>query len=608
MHVDAFFEYLLNKVHIYWTRVPKPGDPAPDHGRDGVLPEEDLALRALMPEMKPKRGRRKADDRDADSDFSRSPAQRPRLHSPAFSEDFTLGRASVTGNSTPGTAEASSHTSFPSNPNQATAHRGFGSFDGQTPPEAAVPHSNDTNSWRPRENETPFSAFPLSDYSRSAYPQSTLYPQSAMLPRGTNPFSFADEPQSAVTPSKGRPRRRNGPAVSSAWLSNSSANSGKLRGRPPSNRDVTDGPFSTFPANPQNPPAISLRDPTPTQTPVVERAGDGEKAFSFNPTDTQRSRASRGSLLHLQVPDRVGAPVRLATPPPVISAIPSNPSLHYPPGFPMGGPSSFSGSSATMNNTNMNRSHSTESVLSVSGRPEAPPLHQYPQYGDPGPPQSSPFCAGTNPLPTDPKSEAEVVMEDRTNVHAIELAVTHLILTADWYDVAGNPTKRCTMKEAMLISKQMIIDMCNEAPTKEMFLLSLCALVGANSLLTSLKMRRFVKDKRTTRFGFKWQMKFGAVDGGYVKTLEISEAALGKEGVRAMGDEWDGEEESTADEWTEGPVTGKGGTGKSSELSVPVAMVEKKILELTSVVAEKEKRLREMRTDIMSVLLEHDRK
>ena len=64
MHVDAFFEYLLHKSHIYWTQVPSIHDPPSEFGRDGVAPEEDLALRALLPETRPKRGRRKADDKD----------------------------------------------------------------------------------------------------------------------------------------------------------------------------------------------------------------------------------------------------------------------------------------------------------------------------------------------------------------------------------------------------------------------------------------------------------------------------------------------------------------------------------------------------------------
>ena len=66
MHVDAFFEYLLEKSHTYWTDIPSVNDPASEFGRDGVPAEEDLALRALLPETRPKRGRRRAEDKDSD--------------------------------------------------------------------------------------------------------------------------------------------------------------------------------------------------------------------------------------------------------------------------------------------------------------------------------------------------------------------------------------------------------------------------------------------------------------------------------------------------------------------------------------------------------------
>ena len=94
MHIDAFFEYLSNKSHVYWTQIPSINEPPSGLGRDGVSPEEDLALRALLPETRPKRGRRKVEDRDDVSDGGKSP-QRRRLDSPTLSEDFMIARASL---------------------------------------------------------------------------------------------------------------------------------------------------------------------------------------------------------------------------------------------------------------------------------------------------------------------------------------------------------------------------------------------------------------------------------------------------------------------------------------------------------------------------------
>src|SRR5204862_4990151 len=122
---------------------------------------------------------------------------------------------------------------------------------------------------------------PITPHHHSAMTPSTAHP----------PDSAFDEPQSAVTPSsatsKGRSRRRHGPAVSSAWPSSGNPLTGKLRGRPPSNRSVRDGPFSTFPANPKTRegPVIDLGS-TPVSTPISARGEGGHgvpQHFQFPP-------------------------------------------------------------------------------------------------------------------------------------------------------------------------------------------------------------------------------------------------------------------------------------------------------------------------------------
>ena len=112
MHVDAFFEYLLSKPHVYWTQIPPLDEPVSDSGRDGVPAEEDLALRALLPETKPKRGRRKAEDRENDEDTGRSPAQRPRLDSPTLSEEFMSARSLIPDSATPSSAHPGFNQAF----------------------------------------------------------------------------------------------------------------------------------------------------------------------------------------------------------------------------------------------------------------------------------------------------------------------------------------------------------------------------------------------------------------------------------------------------------------------------------------------------------------
>lgn len=178
---------------------------------------------------------------------------------------------------------------------------------------------------------TPYSASPMSgqrwrlnahDNPQTPHPLSAVTPQSA--------YPFFDEPQSAVTPSSARPRarRRHGPAVSSAWSTNNNSSTGKLRGRPPSNRSIRDGPFVTFPANPKTREGPPIDRNPGNLTPIVERAHSDPPAhdhvFRFPPTPASAISPSKleASLpggaqkqrLSLQVPQIVGNPVRLVTP------------------------------------------------------------------------------------------------------------------------------------------------------------------------------------------------------------------------------------------------------------------------------------------------------
>ena len=312
MHVDAFFEHCMGKPHAYYTHVPPPHAPYPEHGRDGVPLEEDLALRALHPESKPKRGRRKADSKDGagdggdGADQRASPAKRPHLDTSvvAFAGP---GRGP---SPTPGTARSDE------------AHR-YDHLDPWTAASAVTPTSIGTGSQRAS------SAYPASAVgqhfrwrlnTRDAHSPLTPHPHSAVTPStGQAPDSGFDEPQSAVTPSsstsKGRARRRHGPAVSSAWPSSGNPLTGKLRGRPPSNRSVRDGPFSTFPANPKTRegPVIDLQGPSRVSTPAADR-GSSQGPTPPPARETPPQAPGRPTSLHLHVPQNTGGPVRLATP------------------------------------------------------------------------------------------------------------------------------------------------------------------------------------------------------------------------------------------------------------------------------------------------------
>ncbi|KAI7667385.1 hypothetical protein KC318_g5900, partial [Hortaea werneckii] len=87
------------------------------------------------------------------------------------------------------------------------------------------------------------------------------------------------------------------------------------RGRPPANKTFQEGPYSTFPADPNGrgsaparvtpdppPPTVAARTTPPMPPPVARRQSDGPGRLT--------------GKLSLQVPHHTGGSVRLATPPP----------------------------------------------------------------------------------------------------------------------------------------------------------------------------------------------------------------------------------------------------------------------------------------------------
>ncbi len=323
MHIDAFFEYLLGKQHPYYMQIPPPHNPFPNEGRDGVPLEEDLAIRALDPSLKPKRGRRKAEDGEDELDFDDSTPARKR---PQLDTSIPFGNAIQPQSAYPGSAHpdqmggfltpqdhwtAASSALTPSS--ALTAVSAPGRFSHKTlTPYSASPMSGQQFRWRLNTQNDP----------QTPHPLSAVTPQSA--------YPFFDEPQSAVSPSQTKPgkRKRHGPAVSSAWAGNNSSSTGKLRGRPPSNRSIRDGPFVTFPANPKTQEGPPIDRNPGNLTPIVERAHSSgsapDNAFRFPPTPASAVSPStlEGSLsagtqkkrLSLQVPQIIGNPVRLVTP------------------------------------------------------------------------------------------------------------------------------------------------------------------------------------------------------------------------------------------------------------------------------------------------------
>ena len=76
MHVKAFFEYVMGIENEYWMEIPTEPNILRQPLREGIAMEDDMALRALMPHIRPKRGRKRPEDAEENKN---SPAQRQRL-------------------------------------------------------------------------------------------------------------------------------------------------------------------------------------------------------------------------------------------------------------------------------------------------------------------------------------------------------------------------------------------------------------------------------------------------------------------------------------------------------------------------------------------------
>lgn len=304
----------MSKPHVYYEQLPPVHAPFPEDGRDGVPLEEDLAIRALDPKYRPKRGRRKADEEDGSVEMSSTPSKRPHLDAPAV---FNLDQ-----NRLGHPASAYPSTAYPS-----SAHPDHDFRD----PWAAVDTSSGAQS-NPsvRRAFASQSAHPASAGQQLHWRPPVPQPFSAITPgHGQTAHTAFDEPQSAVSPSSRAKRRRHGPAVSSAWSGGSNTSGGKPRGRPPSNRSTQDGPFGTFPANPANKELPrSTPDPPPNRERAQSESGMEQPSQHFRlppnpypasavaivPPQSFPPPQARRERLSLQVPQHVGGPVHLVTP------------------------------------------------------------------------------------------------------------------------------------------------------------------------------------------------------------------------------------------------------------------------------------------------------
>ncbi|KAK6534312.1 hypothetical protein TWF281_005639 [Arthrobotrys megalospora] len=242
MHVDAFFEYCLNRLHGYYREIPSSLPTLDDEVRDGVPLEEDLALRALIPEYRPKRGRRKVERGSIDSNYMSLPDKRQKQ--PLL----------------PATLPNILSPEEPSLLNYEESHVSS-SLQKEDRARELDPLHPDARLWpeiRVHNSQPLF-------HSIFSNPFDTLHP---VVPGGQplrwhtppKPFDPSHRPGGLHErirsvpvqqfPTLKRARRQHRLTVSSAWPSSGTSKAGKSRGRPTGNRGAAETLYSTFPASP----------------------------------------------------------------------------------------------------------------------------------------------------------------------------------------------------------------------------------------------------------------------------------------------------------------------------------------------------------------------
>lgn len=481
MHVDAFFEYLRGQSHIYWSQIPTQDDPVPEE-RDGVPNEEDLALRALLPETRPKRGRKRAEEKEPDASGETSNvARRRRVDSHPTTEPAREPRVSD-----------------PVEGRRADPVDARKMLEARLEAWAAADPDPLTGEPYHRASEPDISMASPSDFHQDRRLTHPVYRHPADKSPNIDHFSPPSVEHADSSETTTRPRRRTGTVVSSAWRSSGATEGSKLRGRPPSNRNMSDGPYTTFPVIPElrtSQTAPSMESPSQSSNAPTPRPELWSSALG-NWGNTSMGVGGNGPLSHklrlpLPIPDR---PV-------------NNGSPHYqqisPPALPMNTPSPNAYTPAT----NFAPPQWTPRPTVDTPRQPSIPTSYY--NADGSVTNESPITSSSSA----PSSRPQLEIQDDTNVDAIELAYMQSILGADWIDNDSNPAQQPGVDEAMRLMKTIIQCQRAEARDDNHFLINVATMAGAQLLNKKLQITRKAEDQNKMYYTSCWQLQYGSIQG-----------------------------------------------------------------------------------------------
>ncbi|KAG6017238.1 hypothetical protein E4U43_001951 [Claviceps pusilla] len=473
MHVKAFFEYLMSIPNDYWTKIPDEPNPVAIAVRDGVAIEDDMALRALLPYIRPKRGRKRPEGDDAIA----SPVQRPRLSPPLMVADGYRQELSE-----PWSAHPDARSGMSLDPSR-TQH---------------------PTAWATNESlQTPVSR----------------WPHSAVTP--TTRASFwhdALEPRSALTPGKGKMagHRRGAKNVSSAWKTASQDPGTRPRGRPPINRTSMDrsahyDPQACPPTHAASETLQFQRQPAPAPAPAPQLpqiladhrhpypAADDHHLDSQGKSSYNGARPARPSI-SLQVPERRGSAVRLATPPALVPPPTSTPSKEE----------------AQASRVDTTRSEQfKEDDDKYQDRWQRFAKEATDAYEQNAAPRARAKETG---LASDGELEDYYFdkMENRTNVDVLVAYFTRSMTEADWRDQHGNITPPVDLEQSTAMVHAMLQTMYKTATSPQAFLINLAALAGSTTLVrTRPKCTRLSEKDGQFIYKCEWDYQFGDVKGGF---------------------------------------------------------------------------------------------
>lgn len=479
MHVDAFFEYLRGQSHVYWSQLPTQDDPVPEE-RDGVPNEEDLALRALLPETRPKRGRKRAEEKEPDaSGETRNVARRRRVDShplPETVRDYWSRDTPEERRADPFDERKMLEARL-----EAWAAAGTAPLAGEPHHRASEPHIS--------------TASP--DFHQDRRQTHPVYRRPADKSPNINHFSPSAVEHADSLETATRPRRRTGTVVSAAWRSSGAAEGSKLRGRPPNNRNLSDGPYTTFPIIPelrtsQTAPSLEPAQSSITLTPRPELWSSAVG----NRENTNMGSGDNGPLSH-----------KLRLPLPIPNRPVKNGSPHYqqitPPALPINTPSP----NAYTPCTNFTPSHWVPRPTMDTQRQPSIPTSCY--NADGSVTDESPITTSSSA----PSSRPQLEIQDDTSVDALELAYMQSILGADWIDSDGNLAHQPDTDEAIRLVKTMIKCQRAEARDDNHFLINVATMAGARLLSRKLEITRQREDQNNIFYKTCWRLQYGSIQG-----------------------------------------------------------------------------------------------